>query len=392
MQRTAPCHTCRLSESGPAESRNPHAGTPRRVSTIARQRGARRALSVILAGLACFSLSRPAAGDFPAFPICTAPGEQSRPAICGTTVVWRDESEAIYGRDLAGGAEFFVCPALSPECGPRISGQTVVWVDYHVPMTACRYDLPAGPALPVTGGAADPTGGAAIWGQTVVWPDDRNWPGGGRDIYGIDLSGGGEFAITTAPGLQDAPAVYGSTVVWLGSATNSYDTDIFGKDLVTGDDLVICTAAGRQSSPAIWGDWVVWQDERAGNADIYAYNLVTKTEKPLCTHPSWQTYPTICGDMIVWMDWRNGTSDIIGYNLVADEEVPIHLGPGNQEFPAVSYDPVYGHVVVWEDDGDIYATLPEPATLALVGAGMLVAACRTSRGRRARGSTIGARI
>ncbi len=387
MRRMAPRHTCRLSESSPAESRNPHAGTPRRVSTIARQRGAWRALSVILAGLACFNLSRPAAGDFPAFPICTAPGEQSRPAICGTTVVWRDErsgSEEIYGRDLAGGGEFFISQALSPEFGPRISGQTVVWVDYHVPMTVCRYDLPAGPALPVTGGTADPSGGATIWGRTVVWPDDRNRPGGGRNIYGINLSGGGEFAITTAPGSQDAPAVYGSTVVWLGSATNSYDSDIFGKDLVTGDDLVICTAAGRQSHPAIWGDWVVWADDRNEDYvdDIYAYNLVTKTEKPLGSHASAQNCPAICEGLVVWNDWRNGSCDIYGYDLNADEEVLIYAGPGNQEFPAVSYDPVYGHVVVWEDDGDIYATLPEPATLAVLGAGALLLSVRRQRVRQ----------
>ena len=122
------------------------------------------------------------------------------------------------------------------------------------------------------------------------------------------------------------------------------------------------------------------------------YNLVTKTEKPLGSHASAQNCPAICEGLVVWNDWQNGSCDIYGYDLNADEEAPIHLGPGDQEFPAVSYDPVYGHVVVWEDDGDIYATLPEPATLALLGVGVLVGACRTSRGRRARGSAIGARI
>jgi len=41
---------------------------------------------------------------------------------------------------------------------------------------------------------------------------------------------------------------------------------------------------------------------------------------------------------------------------------------------------------------DFVSTIPEPATLALISAGMLVAGWRMARGRTGRGSTIGARI
>jgi len=118
MRRTAFRQDRRVSESTLAEARKPRARTPGQPPTIVRRRGACRLLPLILASLACFSLTRPVSADFSAHPICTAADEQSRPAIFGTTVVWRDERsghDEVYGRDLAGGGEFFVSSALLPE-------------------------------------------------------------------------------------------------------------------------------------------------------------------------------------------------------------------------------------------------------------------------------------
>ena len=87
------------------------------------------------------------------FAICTASGEQSNPAISGNFVVWQDNRNgnwSIYGADLAqvpgtGGdeatarplgargcnfpAEFPICTADGNHTNPAIFGTTVVWQD-----------------------------------------------------------------------------------------------------------------------------------------------------------------------------------------------------------------------------------------------------------------------
>lgn len=96
------------------------------------------------------------------------------------------------------------------------------------------------------------------------------------DIYGYDLAASTEFQITSYPGREDVPAIYGIIVAWH-SGSGSYFCD-----LVTSTRVQIPTTSSVFHSPAIYCTIVVWMDYRNGNSDIYAALLDTN----FCTRPT----------------------------------------------------------------------------------------------------------
>ncbi len=191
----------------------------------------------------------------------------------------------------------------------------------------------------------------AIYGDIVVWEDTRN---GDTDIYGLNLSTMEEFQITTAPGSQKNPAIYGNYVVW-----EDYRNDtsaLYGYNLVTKEEVLITNSPGSKRDPAIYGDIVVWEDGRTGNPDIFGCNLSTRQEFQITTDPDWQRGPAIYGDIVVWEDHRHVRSAIYrerpaiyGLKLSTGREFRI---PRKITFssPRDRYDPaLYGNIVVWRD-------------------------------------------
>jgi beta propeller repeat protein len=324
------------------------------------------------------------------FPVCTALGDQVHADISGDVVVWTDyrrepnrqrkEAEPskysdIYGYNIQTGREFPVCTAPGEQTRPRIDGNIVVWADYRNDPDGQEsrgqidnpdvygYDLASGKELPICvseGYENDP----AISGDLVVWVDARGAVTG-MDIWGCNLSDGRVFSICTAPGDQLRPSASGTVVVWQDlrndaatDATSRQWTnwDVYGIDLASGPEMAICANPFDQEYPRASGRIVTWHDFRSdpqrtlagegtGGADVYAYDLDQKREFSVATELGAQCSPAISGNRIVYLDMRIGISEgLVIYDFSTGTRVSLPRGaPFHIDYPAIS-----GDTVVWE--------------------------------------------
>ncbi len=180
----------------------------------------------------------------------------------------------------------------------------------------------------------------ALHDNIVVWTDTRN---GNKDIYGYNLSEGGEFQITTDENDQYDPAIYSDVIVW--TDTRNGNKDIYGYNLLTEEEFQITTDENNQYDPAIYRAVIVWTDTRNGNEDIYGYNLLAEREFQITMNTSIQWNPAICGNIVVWTDTRNDNKDIYGYNLSEEKEFQITTDENDQYDPAI-----HGDIIVWKDN------------------------------------------
>lgn len=162
-------------------------------------------------------------------PVARGAAAELQPAVDDGRVVfthWRVDSTGaarteIRLHELATGET----RTLSPNDGalqgnPDISGDVVVWIDNTDGTSDVVYrDLTTNEFVNVTRDRGNPSF-PAISGSLVVWSDARNARPGqtgldeNLDIFAFDIETGEEFAVSTAPGLQDHPAVSGNRVVW----------------------------------------------------------------------------------------------------------------------------------------------------------------------------------
>ena len=317
-------------------------------------------------------LAAAAAPSVSEFPVCTNGFTQVSPAVSDTRVVWVDYRSGglygdypdaeIYARTL-GSTEALV--ADTPNTYQvDVSGKYAVWFS-GLSGSATGADIYG---IDLTGGAAFPMSTAtgdqysvAISGNNVVWEDDRNGASVNEDIYGCTLPGVANFPVCDLAKQQRNPAVDGDIVVWQDYRNGNWD--IYGKRLSGGAEFAICTSPGYQTFPAVSGNIVVWQDYVGGAAgeDIQGYDLSTSTAFPVCTLAGSQEAPAVSGSVIVWADMRNAAgslnSDIYGYDVANKTEFPICTNTGIQTVPDIS-----GSTVVWTDrrngNDDVYgATL-----------------------------------
>ena len=194
----------------------------------------------------------------------------------------------------------------------------------------------------------------AIYGNYVVWRDKRN---GNWDIYGYNLATGQEFPITTDPYWQSNPAIYKDMVVWV-SRGDYIGFTVHGVNISTGETFQVPKIRQSlfrplylQGDPAVFEDVVIWVE--AGKDTIYGYNRLTKEKvKIAAAHEREQgpgtyrvnTTPAIYEDIVVWEDNRNGNYDIYGYNLTTGQEFQVTTHEANQHSSAI-----YEHIVVWQD-------------------------------------------
>lgn len=268
------------------------------------------------------------------FRISTHSGNYIDPAISGSTVIWTRDATGdsriprgdLYGRDIATGQSFRATTNGAVVGGlggrqtiPAISGSLVVWVDCR----GCR----AVNGLPGFDNTA---------------------------IYGQNLATGREFPVATGVGDNDAPAIDGTTVVWVNHVHGA--TRIYGKNLVTGRIFPVTAPDETVSSPSISGRLVVWQQDAASGAasDIVGRDLVTGQLFLVASHGGSRdtlTTPIISGKTVIWSDWlANGTVSIRGRNLATGAVLRI------VDIPPDRYNPQLGpskavskRIVVWDE-------------------------------------------
>jgi len=285
------------------------------------------------------------------FPICTAPRDQSGPAISGNIVVWTDGRNAattgldIYGYDLSAGREFPICTMPGEQRLSDISGNIVVWRDARAfdasGMDIYAYDLSTGREFAVCT-APGHQDEAAVSGNIVVWTDRRD---GTAHIWACDLSTGREFPVCTAPGGQDFPAISGSIVVWRDWRDFwASSLSIYAYDLGAGREFPICVGGGTATMvPAVSGSIVVWDNVDA----IRGYDLSSGTHFVVAgEYRTWMVGPHISGTVVVWQQsqaWQN-IWDIYGCDLSSGEHFAVCTGPSDQVGARIS-----GDTVVWDD-------------------------------------------
>jgi TolB protein len=162
-------------------------------------------------------------------PVCTAPGEQTRPKISGDRVVWQDMRNGnwdIYCYDLTTGEEQAICTDPARQIHPDIDGDDIVWQD--------RRNAYLG----------------------------RDWDNS-DDIYHFDLDAGTERALATGREEQQSPAVDDGRVVWVESVKWKDDplhegNRLLVHDLATGSTRCIPAEDGIFKDPVISGSHVAF--------------------------------------------------------------------------------------------------------------------------------------
>ena len=216
--------------------------------------------------------------------ICTAPREQSEPALLATGsglfyLAWSDRRN-----DLTSGVDLY-CQRINGNGAPdwAVGGTPIVTSDGQQ----------SGPQLVSDG----------LNGAYVVWNDGRNTVD--YDIYAQHILSDGTThlplngrAICTSPFNQLAPRAVedgsgGAIIVWQDERAG-LERDVYAAHLTAGglqnwaaEGTPVCTAEGDQPVPAVAPDGsggavILWTDTRGGDYDVYAQRM-TRSGSPVWT-------------------------------------------------------------------------------------------------------------
>ncbi len=213
-----------------------------------------------------------------------------------------------------------------------------------------------------------------IWGKTIVW-QQFIYEYGDYDIYIADINNPSEPLVFVIGDANDQahPAVYENIVVWQDYVVwepFSADWDIRAADINNLAELQIFAvsdiADNNECKPAIHGNTVVWQDGDSGYFDVYGADI-TDLNRPaefrIADFEHDQQAPAVYRTTVVWqdnffIDWDIYAADIWRRNK--PEEAAVSYIENDQQSPAI-----WGNIVVWQDnffgDWDIYAAdISEP--------------------------------
>lgn len=149
-----------------------------------------------------------------------------------------------------------------------------------------------------------------IYGDTVYWTESNNVSPGTCEIRAWD-STNGLRVVRQTPDTTVLGGVYeDKMVLWDYNASSNFD--LYFWDPATGQ-TPITTAPGRQSNPDIYGSAVVYEDHGGSVSQVHIWDPVNG-DRALSPTAKNQINPRIYGDTVVWEDGRNGRSDIYMWN------------------------------------------------------------------------------
>jgi len=309
------------------------------------------------------------------------PGEQLRPCIWGTRIVWSDyrsSNPTIALFDTTDASLSFL-PSPHPSLdhlNPDLSSTLVVWEEgcSSCPHDIWALDLSSRQLLPIATSPADETT-PAVSDSTIVW---RSFNGSSHALIALDLSSGLTTTIASHPAQADfsfgRPLIDGSTIVW--SENFSHSSHLVAFDLSSRSISPLATIpfpspdyalsypylvftdpalvlfhlpSGRTQTlfqgwlahaPAIHGNLVVWaggQDWERSDLDIYGFDLSTNRPFLISNHPARETAPDVFGERVVWQREENGTFQVVFLDLAGKRPpIPPVVAPVENVVPAIS--------------------------------------------------------
>jgi beta propeller repeat protein len=217
--------------------------------------------------------------------------------------------------------------------GAVISGGWIVWLDdrhgtgelypYPPPFDIYAYNLTTGQEKRLTSTtSAEGYDRLAIDDNLVVWADSRhadpeivthgqNKPDYNNEIYLYDLTTGQERRVTSYPGNDNHPNIYGSRIVWV-RHTDNREADVFMYDVGTGQETQVSHSSYAAYTPSIYEDLVVWTDARSSKGNIANDVIATVTDKNTGKQET-----------------RRPGADIYLFDLNSEQEKRLALVPGS---------------------------------------------------------------
>ncbi|RLC28726.1 MAG: hypothetical protein DRH37_09010, partial [Deltaproteobacteria bacterium] len=239
---------------------------------------------------------------------------QERPRTDGTYVVWEDRQADgtwdIWAKKLNGTDPAFAV-TQTPDAEERKPAVYWPWVIYETrPVTdpSAPWQLKAYNARTDTFEMIDPTTqdqlDPCIYRQRVVWQDFRD--AGSGEIYLKDLKTGIVRRITTHPGGQYYPAIYGPWIVWADNRNSQFD--LYGYHLLRGTEIQLTNTPEDETRPRINGDWVVYSEDSSGemNTDLRMLSLSNLATVQLTKDGSQKEKPSLASGKLVWTDIVSG--------------------------------------------------------------------------------------
>jgi beta propeller repeat protein len=205
------------------------------------------------------------------------------------------------------------------------------------------------------GGQAGPD----IAGAMVVWTDNRN---GNLDIYGRDLRGQKDFAVTQNKAQQDNPSVTATLVggqteyvaVWV-DKRNHDGGDIYGRNLTTKRAFVVSRSGALKWFPEIVDQWVLWieADVAAGPYTVKARDLAAAKTYKIATSTVLSSFGvsrrTVDAKTVYTAVYTSSGGDISGRDLPAGAPFRVTQTSAFEWSPDISAN----RVVWWEAGGRV---------------------------------------
>jgi hypothetical protein len=242
--------------------------------------------------------------------ISTAPGDQTAPAVSGSTVVWQDNQHScptcerdIRGKDVATGAEFEIATGAADQGMPAIEGRTVVWLEQgggRIRLFSAEVGSQTTREIAATSSPNTTFGRPVMSKELIVWADQteeqvRDGKLTHSTIRAYNRATGNVQVVAKTDWVGVTYAVSGQRVVWT-------DPRLWMADLGSGTTTML--EEGFTTAPTISGDTVVWSGKSpdGDNLDIYGLDRQGGRRVPLVSGPGNQTNPEIIGDILTWQN------------------------------------------------------------------------------------------